>query len=140
MGCVGKRNTSTFMKVICTQSSCGFPSCSHLGEHEYACCNDHHYICHDTRCVPKGLISVANERPFEKFPTGWPIRCPSCDSWGFVYTSESTGNIRRYRCLKCNDMYLATWKGTRITSVMNEPQNTRMEQWDWARIVNRLPE
>jgi hypothetical protein len=37
-------------------------------------------------------------------------------------------------------MYLATWKGEPINSVFGEPKNTSMEDWEWARVINRLPE
>jgi hypothetical protein len=134
------------VRAICIFKNCVNMNCAHRGEHEHNqyCGRISNGVtvmnCKDSRCAPVGLIAIAKERPYEKFPTGWPIRCPNCGSWSFFYTSENTGNIRRYRCKDCNDMYLAAWKGPRITSVMGEPQNTRMEQWEWARIINRLPE
>jgi len=76
-----------------------------------------------------------DEHP-EDFPTGRPVSCPSCGDWiSFLYVTERSGNIRRYRCRKCGDMYLATWKGAKITSCLSEPQSTRMEDWSWARVV-----
>ena len=78
--------------------------------------------------------------PSSDFPKGWPVRCPNCDSWAFVYVSDQSGNVRRYTCRTCNEMFMATWKGRKIEGLMYEPVNTKMEDWDWCRIVNRLSE
>ena len=66
-----------------------------------------------------------------EFPKGWPIRCPGCESLAFTFTSENTGNVRRYRCSKCEGKWVARWKGKPIRSVLGEPTNTKMEDWDW---------
>jgi hypothetical protein len=74
--------------------------------------------------------------PSDSFPKGWPVRCPNCESmFTFVYVSDRTGNVRRYRCRKCGDVFLATWKGKPLTSCMHEPRNTKMGDWDWARVI-----
>jgi len=71
----------------------------------------------------------------DSFPTGWPVRCPSCDSWNFYYVNDRTGTIRRYICKKCGDTYLATWKKGPRHIVFNEPMNTKMEDWYWAKVI-----
>lgn len=146
---IGVRDEQPLSSFLCPFVSKCFVAdkCEHKmpHEHRYECRRMHGcemFSIHDPLgCVPVGdLIVIRHERLIEIFPTGWPVRCPNCDSWAFTYVSENTGNIRRYTCKKCNDMYLATWKGKPITNAFSEPVNTRMEQWEWARIVNRLPE
>lgn len=73
--------------------------------------------------------------PSDKFPKGWPVRCPDCDSWRFYFVSEPTGNIRRYTCKECGSVFLATWKHQPVGSVFSEPKNTSMEDWDWAKVI-----
>ena len=83
------------------------------------------------------------EKQAEGFPEGFPIRCPSCHNpWRFYYVSERSGNIRRYTCKDCDQVYLATWKGSTIKSVLGEPRNTKMEDWSWAKVISppALPE
>ncbi len=67
--------------------------------------------------------------------SGWPVRCLDCESWSFTYKSDRTGNTRCYKCRKCDSKYVATWKGKPISSCMSEPQNTKIEDWDWAKVI-----
>lgn len=69
--------------------------------------------------------------------TGYPVRCPECESWSFTYKSDRTGNIRCYVCSRCDAKYVAIWLGNPIKSCVNEPKNTVMEQWNWRKVFNK---
>ncbi len=68
-------------------------------------------------------------------PSGWPVSCLDCGSWSFMYISDRSGNYRLYNCKKCQKRYLAGWKGKPITSVFNEPKNTKLEDWLWVEVL-----
>lgn len=77
---------------------------------------------------------IVGEIP-ESIPTGWPVRCLSCESLSFYYISDRTGNYRLYNCKKCKRRYVAKWKGRPIRSVFSEPKNTSMGKWEWIEVV-----
>lgn len=83
------------------------------------------------------MLPAHEPMELEGFPTGWPVRCPGCRSWGFTYKSDRTGNLRAYLCRICQEKYLAWWKGEPMSSCLAEPKNTKMEDWEWARVVER---
>ena len=62
------------------------------------------------------------------------IRCPECDDNWMRYTSDRSGNVRRYVC-KCGVKWLATFKGLKCGSVMSEPKNCDMEDFHWVKIL-----
>ena len=67
-------------------------------------------------------------------PGKWPPECPGCGSpWGLKYTSDRTGNARRYVC-SCGAVFLATLKGLPSGSAMAEPKNVRQCDMTWTRV------
>ena len=73
-------------------------------------------------------------------PTGWPVRCPECESLSFYYVTERSGESRRYSCKDCGAVYIAVWKGKPVGSCLTEPTNTRMEDWDWLKVSRKESE
>ena len=65
----------------------------------------------------------------------WPITCPECDSWSFVYRSDKSGNVRRYRCKDCGVVYIATIKGMKSGSVISEPKNMKRSELYWEKVI-----
>ncbi len=63
-----------------------------------------------------------------------PIVCPKCGSWEFVYKSDRTGNVRRYRCKSCGIEYVATVKGLSSTSAVSEPKNLDSKDLYWQEV------
>ena len=77
---------------------------------------------------------IVGEIP-QEVPTGWPVKCLSCQSWSFYYISDQTGNHRLYNCKKCKKRYVARWLGKPIKSVFSEPKNTKMQDWQWIEVI-----
>ena len=65
----------------------------------------------------------------------YPIRCPKCHSLDFNYTSDSSGNVRRYRCRGCDGVWLATVRGMPSGSAIGERQNLSSEDLEWVRVL-----
>lgn len=65
----------------------------------------------------------------------WPIRCPACRSFDFGYSSDRSGNVRRYVCKSCGGGWLATLKGMSSGSAMCEPKNMDSKNLEWVRIL-----
>lgn len=65
----------------------------------------------------------------------WPIQCPGCHNLHFSYTSDSSGNVRRYECKKCGGVWLATVRGMPSGSAMSEPQNLNSKDLEWVRVL-----
>lgn len=46
-----------------------------------------------------------------------------------------SGNYRLYRCRSCQRRYVAKWLGKPIASVLHEPKNTYMSDWQWIEVI-----
>jgi hypothetical protein len=64
----------------------------------------------------------------------WPPECPDCgSSWGMRYTSDRTGNARRYAC-SCGAVFLATLKGMPSGSALADLGAVRQNEMTWTRV------
>ena len=65
----------------------------------------------------------------------WPIQCPKCRNLNFNYTSDCSGNVRRYECKRCGGVWLATVKGMPLGSAMSERRNLDSRDLEWVRVL-----
>lgn len=64
----------------------------------------------------------------------WPPECPDCGSaWGMSYTSDRTGNARKYSC-RCGALFVAILRGLPSKSAVTEPKNVRQCDMVWTRM------
>jgi DNA-directed RNA polymerase subunit RPC12/RpoP len=65
----------------------------------------------------------------------WGPKCKKCGKGPMSYTSDRTGNVRRYRCPACGSVWLATLKGMMSASVMGEPKGIQDNDVEWVRVI-----
>jgi len=63
------------------------------------------------------------------------MSCLNCGAFGMRYTSDRSGNVRRYVCYKCDAKFLATIKGLRSGSAVGEPRHLEPEDFHWVKIL-----
>ena len=61
------------------------------------------------------------------------IKCPECGNNWMRYTTDRSGNVRRYVC-SCGVKWLATLKGLPCGSAISEPKNCGMDNFHWVKI------
>lgn len=64
----------------------------------------------------------------------WPIKCPRCNSFDFLYKSDTTGNVRLYTCHSCKGKWVATIRELPSSSASNEPKNLDSKHFHWVRV------
>jgi len=60
--------------------------------------------------------------------------CPACRKL-ISFTSDVTGNVRRYHCKACGGTWIVTLKGMPSSSVMAEPQNVQKKDMEWVKVL-----
>jgi hypothetical protein len=64
-----------------------------------------------------------------------PETCPDCKRWASMsYTSDRSGNVRRYKCSHCGAVFLATLKGLPLESCIGDKGQRSSDKFDWVRV------
>ena len=64
-----------------------------------------------------------------------PETCPDCKRWASMsYTSDRSGNVRRYKCSNCGSVFVATLKGLPLASCVGDSGRKDRNEFDWVRV------
>ncbi len=63
------------------------------------------------------------------------MKCPKCGKYPMCYTTDRSGNVRRYRCDYCAGVWIATLKDIPSKTAMFDSKVVSPNVFDWVRVL-----